>query len=338
MIRELDRKDFLPVEKLYKHWNKYTSIPEEFKKDPKANIALDSIEERKFWDFIEERMNIYFKRKQGLPAPWTNDPILQRSRFTNIYRELDWQTQYWHNLLLEYRERDPLFWFLNMAYCRFICKPETVTQVGFLDTNGDNSVQEQTCRDIPKGTFGGSYNFAQMESQLMGYTGRYDTIFQHLPMVIRDCWEVFQSGDNEPIYDMVERMIKAFKGNMRFIWAEIIMDCGYQFPEKVNEMADFFIGPGARPICEKIAEPLPLAYRKDGKLKKTQPKASGNSVAMTLVNKQPLGNFPHLFVNGERILFTTAAIEQALCEYRKYNQFLKDEGRPRIFEPNELPV
>ena len=43
-----------------------------------------------FFDFAKERHKIYLRRhEQKLPAPWTEDPILHKFRFTNVYRELD---------------------------------------------------------------------------------------------------------------------------------------------------------------------------------------------------------------------------------------------------------
>jgi hypothetical protein len=43
-----------------------------------------------FFDFAKERHKIYLRRvEQKLPAPWTDDPILHKFRFTNVYRELD---------------------------------------------------------------------------------------------------------------------------------------------------------------------------------------------------------------------------------------------------------
>lgn len=43
-----------------------------------------------FFDFAKERHRIYLRRvEQKLPAPWTDDPILHKYRFTNVYRELD---------------------------------------------------------------------------------------------------------------------------------------------------------------------------------------------------------------------------------------------------------
>lgn len=42
-----------------------------------------------FFAFARERHEIYLRRKAGSASPWTDDPILHRYRFTNVYRELD---------------------------------------------------------------------------------------------------------------------------------------------------------------------------------------------------------------------------------------------------------
>jgi hypothetical protein len=47
------------------------------------------------WRFVSERHRIYLKRSTGAPpASWTDDPILQRFRFCNMYRELDTVTDW----------------------------------------------------------------------------------------------------------------------------------------------------------------------------------------------------------------------------------------------------
>ena len=42
-----------------------------------------------FFDFCRERENIRLERKKGAPAPWTDDPIFQKGRFLNVFREDD---------------------------------------------------------------------------------------------------------------------------------------------------------------------------------------------------------------------------------------------------------
>ena len=50
--------------------------------------------ERRFFWWIEERHEIFKKKEQGLPRPWTTDIILDTYRFTNPFREND-KTTVW---------------------------------------------------------------------------------------------------------------------------------------------------------------------------------------------------------------------------------------------------
>jgi hypothetical protein len=47
-----------------------------------------------YWRFAAERQAIFFRRLAGGPGPWTEDPILARHRFTNVYRAADRVSQY----------------------------------------------------------------------------------------------------------------------------------------------------------------------------------------------------------------------------------------------------
>lgn len=47
-----------------------------------------------FWYFIAERQRIFFKKIAGKQPPFTQDPILQSYKFTNVYRATDRTSQY----------------------------------------------------------------------------------------------------------------------------------------------------------------------------------------------------------------------------------------------------
>ena len=47
-----------------------------------------------YWYFACERQNIFVKKKNGEPSPWTSDPILQEYKFCNSYRVNDRVSQY----------------------------------------------------------------------------------------------------------------------------------------------------------------------------------------------------------------------------------------------------
>eukprot|EP01084_Bolivina_argentea_P309951 536191_1 len=44
---------------------------------------------RIFWRYIIERHNIYKKRINNQTTPWTNDKILLKWKFTNVFRDID---------------------------------------------------------------------------------------------------------------------------------------------------------------------------------------------------------------------------------------------------------
>lgn len=47
-----------------------------------------------YWRFACERQAIYFRRLEGAAPPWTDDKILQKFKFTNVYRAADRVSQY----------------------------------------------------------------------------------------------------------------------------------------------------------------------------------------------------------------------------------------------------
>ncbi len=47
-----------------------------------------------YLDFVEERHRVWERRQAGEEPPWTEDPLLATSKFTNVYRVLDHGSQY----------------------------------------------------------------------------------------------------------------------------------------------------------------------------------------------------------------------------------------------------
>jgi hypothetical protein len=47
-----------------------------------------------YWRFATLRQMLFMRRVQGAPAPWTDDPVLLKHRFTNAYRASDRVSQY----------------------------------------------------------------------------------------------------------------------------------------------------------------------------------------------------------------------------------------------------
>ena len=47
-----------------------------------------------YFNFLNERHLIYLRKSRGEEYPWTPDPILQKYKFTNVFREND-RTTVW---------------------------------------------------------------------------------------------------------------------------------------------------------------------------------------------------------------------------------------------------
>jgi len=56
---------------------------------PKPSIVYDT-----YWRFAAKRQKIFTKRLKQNEYPWTNDPILNHHKFTNVYRATDRVSQY----------------------------------------------------------------------------------------------------------------------------------------------------------------------------------------------------------------------------------------------------
>ncbi|MEO8147951.1 MAG: nucleotide kinase domain-containing protein [Bacteroidia bacterium] len=59
------------------------------KTKPKLSIAYNT-----YWKFAAERQNIFFNRFNNEKYPWTDDEILGKYKFTNVYRATDRVSQY----------------------------------------------------------------------------------------------------------------------------------------------------------------------------------------------------------------------------------------------------
>jgi hypothetical protein len=90
-------------------------------------MSIQDIEDPvdRFVAFIEEREAIRVRRTSGKPWPWTQEPIMQTYRFTNIHREDDAVSKHYQKTVREFYGADPLVlpatvfyrWFNRISTC-----------------------------------------------------------------------------------------------------------------------------------------------------------------------------------------------------------------------------
>lgn len=54
-----------------------------------------------YLEFVHERHNVWERRRAGDPQPWTYDPVLAGNKFTNVFRVLDYGSQFLVKELLD---------------------------------------------------------------------------------------------------------------------------------------------------------------------------------------------------------------------------------------------
>lgn len=78
-----------------------------------------------FWNFAAERQNIFYKRIDGSPAPWTTDSILANYKFTNVYRAADRTSQYLIKNVIYYGDQSAIDLFFRILLFKLFNKIET---------------------------------------------------------------------------------------------------------------------------------------------------------------------------------------------------------------------
>ena len=83
-----------------------------------------------FYKFISERLEILIRKEvYKQRAPWTNDEILQKYKFCNVFREHDSSTVYLENKILTNKKLTLKDKVLNIYYFRFFNKNHLIWQI-----------------------------------------------------------------------------------------------------------------------------------------------------------------------------------------------------------------
>lgn len=78
-----------------------------------------------YWRFAAERQAIFFRRFHGFSGPWTDDPILNRYKFTNAYRASDRVSQYLIRDVIYRGDQSPREVFFRVILFKFFNRIDT---------------------------------------------------------------------------------------------------------------------------------------------------------------------------------------------------------------------
>lgn len=284
-----------------------------------------------FWRFVCERQQVWWRRfVEGRPAPWTDDPILRRERFTNIYRELDPGTQYAIERILELDapRSDKVF---NVMMYRLVGRSDTHASMGFQYLEHFDPRNMERClkklRAEGKPPFTAAYMVSAYSS--MGSSDKIENITKLFSVLHSNFDGFFARLENSGSAAEAHATLSSVYGFGNFLAYQILVDLLYPLqgydnrpllPFSHDEWAS--PGPGACRGIRMLLEPdttQPLLEVMQW-LRENQ---HSEFARLDLV-------FPYLKdEHAKEIPISLANIQNSLCEYHKYVKIGDGTGRGR---------
>ena len=273
-----------------------------------------------FFNWINERHAIYLRRLEGSSPPWTADPILQKYKFTNPFRENDrvtiWMRKYWTNEEDKSPHEEILF---NTCMFRMVGTPEFADAHGWV-TNWDpdytKTVIQSRIQDGEK-TFTGVYIITNQGIK----KPKSEVVVDNF---LTPIWErrqhILEHIKTHSSLEETHKKLSHFQGwgGGGFMAYEVVSDLVYT-PVLQNPVDRFTwanAGPGAirglnrlsdRPLNKKITQKI------------------ANEEMHYLMMQKNLYCMEHVPLSE----IDMRAIEHSLCEWDKYERVRLNQGRPR---------
>jgi len=283
----------------------------------KGEFEIGSSKVEDFFAWINERHQIYVNRfEKKMPKPWTDDPIFQQWKFTNVFRQLDTGTIALHDALQcesDYRMEDIAF---TIIWYRLFNWHEHIKNLGITIASeyGYEKVEKYILKRHEKGEK--IFTSAHMTRGFL-CEDKHITYLRAVKDALNKSWEIADCCIQDNL------MEKAFKKLLNvymigdFTAYEIV--CDFRFTKLLQEAKDRLtwanIGPGAKRGLRRLGMDESVQSIID--LYNLAFKYAKYRIKIHLSNAQ---QYPP---------FELREIEHSLCEFDKYERIRLGEGRPK---------
>jgi len=213
-----------------------------------------------YWRLAAERQAIFFKRIQGLPFPWTTDPILKKYKFTNAYRASDRVSQYLIRNVIYHGDNSTKEVFFRIMLFKLFNRIETwkLLEKKFGEITYEEysfkRYDEILSRAIGGGRiFSGAYIMPSGTSSF-GYRRKHRNILRLIEKMMEDDLSI-KISDTKSMQQVFE-ILHSYPMIGDFLAYQLATDINYSEITDFSEM-DFVVpGPGARDGIKKCFESL----------------------------------------------------------------------------------
>lgn len=290
----------------------------------KAHPQFNEAHKEMFIQFVNDRYNVHLNKDfYNKPKPWTDNPILQHYKFTNVRREHDKTTIHLINMLRDNIEDTFLNKLMNIILYRLFNKIETSELMGWVNFEDyDESGLRAKLASAKPGYvyFTNAFYTTGMRTSFRKYYP--DETFE--PIVIANVVNsmkiaILTAVNKAENPQQVIKALEMFNGIGDFLSYQIFVDLTYlpEFPWSENEFV--VSGPGC------IAGLSELFTDRDG--------LSYDELLFWLRDHCPITpkDCKRLMVDlpEEDRYMNIMSLENCMCELSKYVRAVEDRGRPK---------
>ena len=211
---------------------------------PKATVVFDT-----FWKFAAERQEVFFRKLESCPPPWTSDPIMSRYKFTNTYRASDRVSQYLIREVIYEGDQSPQEVFFRTILFKLFNKIETweflKARLGTISYDGYSFAEYDSILNeaISCNTRIYSAAYIMPPVKVYGYKQKHRSHLKLLERMMEE--EAPYRVVSAPSMKHAFEILRSYPGIGDFLAYQYVTDLNYCALLNFSEMEFVVAGPGA---------------------------------------------------------------------------------------------
>ena len=214
-----------------------------------------------YWRFAAERQQIFFRRFDGCPPPWTADTTLAHHKFTNAYRASDRTSQYLIRRVIYEGDQTPKEVFFRILVFKIFNKIATwellrqkLGQISYADYSFKryDSVLSESLKE-GKSIYSAAYIMPSGKTQF-GHPKKHRNNLKLIEKMMEDELgeRITEKNSMQEVFDI----IRSYPTIGDFLAYQFVTDINYSELTNFSEMQFVVPGPGARDGISKCFNDL----------------------------------------------------------------------------------
>ncbi len=214
-----------------------------------------------FWKFAAERQAVFFRKLEGQPPPWTQDPILARYKFTNAYRASDRVSQYLIRNVIYEGDQAPEEIFFRIILFKLFNRIKTwellsseLGGITFEDYSYDRYDRILTAAMATKSAIYSAAYIMPSGRNAFGHREKHRNHLRLLEMLMRDrvAYRIADAASMKAAFEI----LRSYPTVGDFLAYQYVTDLNYSELCDFSEMEFVVAGPGAKDGLRKCFDDL----------------------------------------------------------------------------------